>query len=449
MEETADTIVACATPPGKGAIAVIRLSGKAAKKIIQTIIVSNKSKGNWPSRTLVHGFVVDSSGRPLDEVLYSFMEAPRSYTGEDVAEIYCHGGEGIVKTILEIALENGSRLANPGEFTRRAFYNRKLDITKAQGVQQLIDAGSREELYGACRVLKGELAEHIKLVQDAIKEVLIISEAAIDFPEEEDVLANTDPNIKGAYSQLTKLVGACRKGADTETQVVVAGRTNVGKSSIINRLSNKKISIVTSEPGTTRDAVETEATFGGIRVKLVDTAGKEDGLLNSEASRQAQVVADQKIDQADLVLWVGIEIKQLLEAPPPRMNRDILLISNKIDLLSTKEREKYNKDISKVDGLMVSALTGEGFEKLTETVTRKLIKRIGQADGLPIAVWQEETIRKAQESILSASDRIKSGEIELAVEDLRHGFRYTSQLLGEGIKEDLLDKIFERFCIGK
>jgi tRNA modification GTPase len=450
FEEKTDTIVACATPPGKGAIAIIRLSGKNTLTIIKAIIKSNESVDEWRSRTLVHGFVVDSNRRPLDEVLCSVMNAPRSYTGEDVAEIYCHGGEGIIRTLLELAIENGARLAHPGEFTRRAYENGKLDITKAQVVQQLIEAHTREELYGSCRVLTGELAQHLRKIAEKTEETLAVIEAAIDFSEEQDVHENLAPSLKKLSTQLERLVSLSRRKADQTAEVVVAGRINVGKSSIVNKLCDRKVSIVTSDPGTTRDAVEVETTFGGLRVKLVDTAGQGLGSLNCKAEFEAQAVAASKVQRANIVLWVGTDIVQMLnEAPPKEKNRDVVLVVNKIDLLSSNERDRCIEHVAKVDGLMISALTGEGFDRLIDALTKKLLVQVGPADGIPISIWQEEGIDNTRDSILKATDRIKDNDLELAAEDLNRALDQTNMLLGENAGDDILDRIFERFCIGK
>ena len=450
FEEKTDTIVACATPPGKGAIAIVRLSGENTLKIIKTIIRSNESVDGWRSRALVHGFAVDSNCRRLDEVLCSVMNAPRSYTGEDVAEIYCHGGEGIVRTLLELAIENGARLAHPGEFTRRAYENGKLDITKAQVVQQIIEAHTREELHGACRVLTGELAEHLRNIEEKITETLTVIEAAIDFSEEQDVYTNLTPNLNKLTTQLEQLVSLSRRKVDQTAEVVVAGRINVGKSSIVNKLCNRKVSIVTSDPGTTRDAIEVETIFGGLRARLVDTAGQGMGSLNCEADREAQVIAASKVEGANIVLWVGTNVGQMLkEAPPIKKSRDVVLVVNKVDLLSTNERARCIEQVAKVGGLMVSALTGEGLDRLTDVITKKLLVQVGPADGIPISIWQEEGIDNTRGSILKAADRIKDNDLELAAEDLNRARDQTNILLGDNTGDDILDRIFERFCIGK
>ncbi len=445
-----DTIVACATPPGKGAVAIVRLSGKNAIPIIRMIIRSDNPVDKWRSRTLVHGFVVDSNERRLDEVLCTVMKSPRSYTGEDVVEIYCHGGEGIVRTTLELAIENGARLARPGEFTRRAYENGKLDITKVQVVRQIIEAHTREELQGACRVLTGELEGIISNMREKITETLTVVEAAIDFSEEREVSINVTPRLEELTNQLDQLVSSSHRRVDHETEVVVAGRINVGKSSIVNKLCNRKVSIVTSDPGTTRDAVEAETIFGGLRVRLIDTAGHGISSLNCDADREAQAVAVSKVERANIVLWVGTDLVQMLEeAPPAKKSRDVVLVINKVDLLSADQRNRCIEQLEKVDGLMVSALTGEGLDRLTDVVTKKLLMQLGPADGIPISVWQEEAINNTRGSILKAADRIKDNDLELAAEDLNFARDQINELLGESTKDDILDRIFERFCIGK
>jgi tRNA modification GTPase len=447
LESIDDTIVARSTPPGQGALAVIRISGPDAATVLSRVI---RTPGPGPvaePRRLKLAWAVDSGGRRLDEVLVVFMPGPGSYTGEDTGEIHCHGGEAVVAAIINELTGAGARGAMRGEFTRRALLNQKLDLSRAEAVMRIITADSREQVLGATRLLGGEVEKLARQLKEELLGSLTLVEAAIDFGDEPEA-SNAAP---GSLEELVKIVeelqASVRRVAQEETEVVVAGRPNVGKSSLVNRVAKRPVSIVTPEPGTTRDAVRAGIFLHGVRVDLVDTAGQGDFEQRGEAAREAERIAREKVVRAGFLIWVTDRPGDLEDKPPVQAENQppSLFVVNKSDLMSAEERQVVERS----GRLLVSARTGEGIEEMCEVLSRRLCEAYGPADGIPLTSRQEEALGRIRTGAERASAALRKQQPELAAVDLRDALAGVAGVLGEDLEIDVLDRIFSDFCIGK
>jgi tRNA modification GTPase len=466
-----DTIAARATPAGTGAVAVVRLSGPRAREILEAAVRVGAKKPWEHPRRLVLGRVLDDQGRCLDQVLVSFLPAPRTYTGEDMAELSGHGGEAAAGAVLGRLLELGARPALAGEFTRRAFENGRLSLDQAEAVARMVQAGSRAELLGASRALCGELGRRLDVLQEQLERVRSAVEASLEFPEEEDVARRVKISLSACLEALQALGGAVRRSGDRDRpRVVVAGRPNVGKSSIINILSSSEISLVSPQPGTTRDAVPAGVVLGGRSLVLVDTAGREpvpgDRVPEEiERSGPADTAAVQRAreqaERADLVLWVvsaeldarGHEaVARELEAGLgwiAGLGRPGLGVVNKADLLQAERARALGAELETTGGVLLSARTGLGSTALGDRLALSLERQHGPADGLPVSVRQAEALRLIEGALTRGIESLERGAAELLAEDLREALEGVGLLRGQGLEPDTLDRIFGTFCVGK
>lgn len=461
------TIVALATPPGSGGISIIRVSGRNAIPIAAGVFRASAAGTDNPpphkrfeSHRLYHGYVVDpAGGRLIDEVLLSVMIGPRSYTREDVVEINAHGGYQAARAILELVLNQGARLAEPGEFTRRAFLNGRIDLTQAEAVCDLIQARSQRSLEAAAALLTGGLRLKIHKIQDVINEIQVAIEAGIDFPEEvtvdteglgrrisEDVIAPLQALIRNCIDGRT-----IREGLS----VTIMGRPNVGKSSLMNRLLQKDRSIVTALPGTTRDVVQDSTSIDGVFFYLQDTAGLHRSPDPVESIGMAKTM--ESADEADLVLLVveahrpigpeDIRIFEMIGAKPR------IVAMNKSDLCSgpgagadLPESWRANRCLA------VSALTGDGVEALRAELYRAAVG--GAANSSLGALIPNLRQKGLMERCLSAAaaaaqDLARQAAPELVAVNIGLASDCLGEILGTHAKADILNGIFERFCIGK
>jgi tRNA modification GTPase len=447
LESIDDTIVARGTPPGRGALAVIRISGPDAAFVLSRV---TRTPGPGPvaePRRLKRAWAVDSGGLRLDEVLVVFMPGPGSYTGEDMGEIHCHGGEAVVAAIINELTGAGARGAMRGEFTRRALLNQKLDLSRAEAVMRIITAASREQVLGATRLLGGEVEKLARRLKEELLVSLTQVEAAIDFGDEPEVSNAAPESLDNLVEMVGELQSSARRVAQEETEVVVAGRPNVGKSSLVNRVAKRPVSIVTPEPGTTRDAVRAGIFLHGARVDLVDTAGQGDFEPMGEAAREAERIAREKVDRAGFLIWVTDRPGDLEDRPPVHAENQppSLFVVNKADLMSADERQAVKRS----GRLLVSARTGEGIEEMCEVLGRRLCEAYGPADGIPLTSRQEEALGRIRLGAEQSSSALKKQQPELAAVDLRDALAGVASLLGEDLEIDVLDRIFSEFCIGK
>ncbi len=451
------TIAAVASPAGTGGISIIRISGPSSIPIAASIFRSASKKDSrqpppdsLASHRLYYGHIFDHhAGRALDEVLLGVMRAPRSYTREDVVEVNCHGGPAAVRAILDLILRKGARLAEPGEFTRRAFLNGRIDLTQAEAVIDIINARTDQAFEAAVVQANGALRQELERVREALIEILTRNEAAIDFPEEEDV---------GPDDDASQLLHNYRDGRSIREGLTVAivGRPNVGKSSLMNRLLGRERAIVTPHPGTTRDAIEDELVLKGVSVRLWDTAG-----LHQDSADPVEAIGIQKsldcIDHSDLLLFV-------LEAHRPVAAEDIAIYSkirsrplvfvlNKVDLVAGSLRPcRYPWDQADCASVSVSALTGRGLEDLRGTIL-KHAGGDGCLEKVPAVIpnlRQKSLIEECLRSAEAAAERLGNHESpELVDIYLKQAIDKIDEILGSGAKTDIIDRIFSRFCIGK
>ena len=434
---TRDTIAAVATPAGRGGVGVVRVSGPAVPSIAVAVF------GTLPQpRLAAFGAFRDRRGEPIDEGLALYFPAPHSYTGEPVLELQGHGGPVVMQALLSACVDAGARLAEPGEFTRRAFLEGKLDLAQAEAVADLIDAASREAARSALRSLSGEFSAAIGALQQRLTELRALTEAMLDFPEEEvDALHREDAAARLADVQaaLEAVLAKSRLGnlLRTGIHVVLAGRPNVGKSSLLNRLAGEERAIVTPVPGTTRDALREPVQIDGVPLLLVDTAGLRES--HDEIERLGMQRTQRELERADLVLAVyeaGARGDQALDLPGPTARIDVY---NKIDLAPGFRPP--------AGAVPVSAKTGEGLEALR----REILRSAGwSSSGEPVFLARERHLRALEQARLhlGAATR-EGGRWEFFAEELRLAHAALGRITGEFSADDLLGEIFARFCIGK
>ncbi|HEY4342027.1 MAG TPA: tRNA uridine-5-carboxymethylaminomethyl(34) synthesis GTPase MnmE [Steroidobacteraceae bacterium] len=446
----ADTIVAAATPPGRGGIGIVRLSGPAAQSIATSVL------GTLPAaRRAVFAAFRDAEQQTLDAGLVVFFPGPHSYTGEDVVEFQGHGGPVIIESLITRLIELGARRAQPGEFTQRAFLNDKLDLAQAEAVADLIDAGSREAARAAMRSLQGEFSTMIQVLTGAVIDLRTHVEAAIDFPEEEiDFLA--DPAlaerlavVRQHFEVVTRSAGQGRLLRDGMT-VVLAGAPNAGKSSLLNRLAGYDAAIVTEVAGTTRDVLRERIHVDGMPLHILDTAGLRTALdpIEEEGIRRAQA----EMARADRVLFVidgardptAQAYRELLASLPAQI--PVTLVYNKSDIADANALAAP----SAVPRIDVSALTGFGLEGLRAHL--KSCMGYHTLDGGSVSARQRhiEALARARASVEEAARVLKETRTgELVAQELRIAQQALNEISGEFSNEDLLGKIFSSFCIGK
>lgn len=447
-----DIIAAIATPPGRGGIGVIRVSGKNLHSIAKAIL------GSIPHPRNVHlSHFLDENGHSIDQGIAIYYPSPHSYTGEDVLELQGHGGPAVINLLLSRCLQLGARLAEPGEFTLRAFLNNKLDLVQAESVADLIDASTIGAARCAMRSLQGEFSATIQALVRALIDLRMLVEATLDFPEEEiDFLesAHAATQLQIIREKLERVLLSSRQGSLLQegVKVVLVGQPNVGKSSLMNRLSGDEVAIVTEIPGTTRDTIQQLIQIEGIPVHIIDTAGLRDTTDIVEKSGIARTHA--AIEKADLALLLidsryGLTDadQQILQSLPADL--PLLTIFNKIDLLSesTRIEQKSGKPI-----VYLSAKTGAGLELLR----MKILEMIGwqsniAGEGMFMARQRHlQALNKARMHLDNAFPWVESGgQLELLAEELRLAQLALSSITGEFTADDLLGEIFSRFCIGK
>lgn len=451
--------VATAVAAGQGGIAVIRLSGPVAEAVGRSV-VSVPGQQLWDSHRVLYGHVMDESGKErIDEVLLLVMKAPRSFTGEDVVEIHCHGGLIAVQRVLERVLSQPDvRRAMPGEFSQRAVLNGRLDLTQAEAISDLVAARSRRAAQLAMTGVDGGIQRRINSLRERLLDQLSELEARVDFEEDLPALDAVGllDELQLVRRELEQLVEDANRGALLRQglQVALVGRPNVGKSSLLNRLSRRERAIVTDLPGTTRDLLESEIVLEGVPITLLDTAGiraTKDALeqLGIDRSHQALAAADLVVLVFDLSQgWIA-EDAALLSQIPNDVPR--LVVGNKADVQPLSTSAPLDDDLEAITpDVTLSALTGQGEEALIEAV----LKACGasEAQGLVVALNQRQQDLAADAAIALARSK-EAAEQNLPWDfwtiDLRQAIRSLGEITGEEITEAVLDRIFSRFCIGK
>ncbi len=454
-----DTIVAVSTAPGRAALAVVRISGPQAAEVADRIFQGKTKPSQMADHTIQHGYIVTQRGQAVDEVMLAMLRGPRSFTGEDTVEITCHGGGAAAPAVVELAVLAGARPARPGEFTLRAYLNGQLDLSQAEAVADIIEAGTLAAARAALERLEGGFSRRVGAIRSDLLEVLAQLEAAIDFPEEDlpqpvvnDVLEVIEKSSKELDCVLeeSRTARLLRDGA----RAVIAGRPNTGKSSLFNLLLRQERAIVTEQPGTTRDVLEGFIEVRGLPVRLFDTAGVREPADQIEAMGVER--AREKLEQADLVLLVidgskppRPEDKKLLEQTK---NLARIVVLNKGDLKPAFTAQK--------GWVRLSALTGAGLAKLEEAMVAELTGGRGaEAGGVAAAnVRQVEALRRSKDLLAeAASGLLERRPYDLLAGDVRAAVAALDEITGEAYRRaeggdigaEVLERIFERFCIGK
>jgi len=449
----AQTIVAAATAPGKGGVAIIRVSGSRAAAVAEPLAGAMPEPRRMSRRTFR-----DSGGNALDDGMLVYFPAPRSFTGEDVVELHCHGGPVVVDLLLQALLDAGARLAEPGEFSRRAFLNDRMDLAQAEAVADLIDAGSARAARAAVRSLQGEFSARVRRLAEAVIELRVYVEAALDFPEEEiDFLS--DVRLTGRLDDLLadfeRLATVATQGALLRDgiSVVLAGPPNAGKSSLLNRLTGQETAIVTHLPGTTRDVLRERISVDGMPLHIIDTAGLR--AAGDEAEAEGIRRARREIEAADLVLLV-------IDASRPEGDRDnpeitsllpvgvpVTVIRNKVDLTGERPGKKAT---APGDSAMIclSALEGTGIQELRRHLAEVVGYQPAQTGALSARRRHLDALARARRHVEEGRRQLMEFRAaELMAEEMRLANDCLGEITGECTAEDLLGRIFSSFCIGK
>ena len=449
LDSSADTIAAIATPAGIGGIGIIRISGPRSTEIARCMT----GESVVPRKAMFRKFL-DANDRTLDEGILLFFPAPHSYTGEDVCEFQCHGGPVVLHLLLARLMELGARPAEPGEYTKRAFLNEKLDLAQAEAVADLINSSTTAAAHSAMRSLRGDFSQKVHEIVDQVINLRMFIEAAIDFPEEEiDFLENSElvvsvekiQNLLEDLLQRTSIGCVLREGI----AVAIAGLPNAGKSSLLNRLAGRDRVIVTPHAGTTRDTVEVMIDIDGLAVHLTDTAG----LRESDDSIEAEGVlrAWNAVQDADIVLYVIDSERGIADDDTHNLNKlengRVVVVWNKADLTREFESPLPRNDYEQV---FVSALAGTGIDDLVQ-----IIQRVAGYDTTEEGIFLARrrhfrSIQRASEYVAQARSALAEDKAgELAAQDLRDAMDELGQITGKLTADELLGEIFSSFCIGK
>jgi tRNA modification GTPase len=453
------TIAAIATAviPQQGSVSIVRVSGSQAMAIAQALFYA-PGKQVWESHRILYGYIRHPQTQQLvDEALLLIMQAPRSYTREDVVEFHCHGGIMAVQQVLQLCLENGARLAQPGEFTLRAFLNGRLDLTQAESIADLVGARSPQAAQTALAGLQGKLAHPIRQLRNQCLDILAEIEARIDFEEDLPPLDDKGiiSDIDHISAEIRKLLATKDKGELLRTglKVAIVGRPNVGKSSLLNAWSQSDRAIVTDLPGTTRDVVESQLVVGGIPVQVLDTAGIRETVdqvekIGVERSRRAANAADLVLFTIDAAVgWTeeDAEIYQQVQ------HRPLILVINKIDLLESPSISlKYPANITQF--VYTAAAQNQGIDALETAILQIVQTGKVQAADLDLAINQRQAAALTKAKISLEQVQVTVTEqlpLDFWTIDLRGAIQALGEITGEQITESVLDRIFSRFCIGK
>ncbi|KIC05521.1 tRNA modification GTPase TrmE [Ligilactobacillus ruminis DPC 6832] len=455
-----DTIAAISTPPGEGAISIVRMSGEEAVSIAQKVF-SGKDLTQAKSHTINYGHIVDpKTHEEIDEVMVSLMLAPKTFTREDIVEINCHGGIVATNRILQLLLVNGARLAEPGEFTKRAFLHGRIDLTQAESVMDLIRAKTDRSMKIALNQLDGNLSHLIDSLRKDILDVLAQVEVNIDYPEYDDVeemttklLKEKSIEIKQRIEQLLKTASQgkiMREGLAT----ALVGRPNVGKSSLLNHLLHEDKAIVTDVAGTTRDVIEEYVNVSGVPLKLIDTAGIRE--TDDKVEKIGVERSKKAIEQSDLVLLVLNAAESLtkedLELIRLTNDKKRIIILNKTDLEERLDRKELAKISGNAPVYATSILKNEGVEALEEAISKLFFNGIENSQSTVMVTNARHIalLKKAQNSLDSVLEGISSGmPVDLVQIDMTEAWNLLGEITGESYEDELLDQLFSQFCLGK
>jgi tRNA modification GTPase len=461
------TIAAIATPMGTGGIGIIKISGTHSLGIAEALFHSSTTLGagkknhHFESHRLYYGLIVDpESNETVDEVLISFMQAPWSYTREDIVEIQAHSGIATLSRILSLVLKNGAQLAEPGEFTKRAFLNGRINLTQAEGVIDIIESKSRKALRMAMAQMNGNMHRQIQTARRHLINYLAQIETAIDFIEDPDdtIIDDTLPQRikKSVVDGLVEMEKQYQRAHlyREGIKLAVVGKPNVGKSSLLNCLIKKDRAIVTEIPGTTRDIIEESVTIKGIPVLIVDTAGLREGggtveKIGIQKTRECIGDADLVVFMVDATAAPDEDDRRIFKQVK---HKNILIVRNKMDLLSRDKKIRLPEDWDGYPVVIISVTRQAGIEKLEESIRHAVLQGDGVLGENPLVpnLRQKQLIEQALSATLRLIGSLEEGNpLEIAAIDAKEAIEALGQIIGESIDEAVIDRIFSRFCIGK
>ncbi len=445
-----DTIVAISTPSGRGGLGIVRISGRNSRSVAERILRFNEGP-RWTAWRSQLAELIDVGGSVVDQVIASFFESPHSYTAEDIVEISCHGAPVVLHFCLERAVGAGARIAEPGEFTLRAYVNGRIDLPQAEAIRDLIEARTLYQARVASQQMEGSVSRRIRPVKEQLVELIALLEAGIDFAEDDISVATPREilrRIGSIETKLSELIASFGPGklVFQGFTLAIAGQPNVGKSSLFNRLLEQDRAIVTETPGTTRDLVSEPTAIEGIPVKLVDTAGIREGqelaeTLGIERSFQAMADADLTLLVLDLSSELTASDRELIEK---LRDRRPLLVGNKNDLPRRMEAD--------LDWVPVSAITGQGINELRQAILNRLAPEglCAPESGAITNIRHEILLRESMEALLNARKAVEFGiPHEMLLLDLYAALRPLDGVTGATTADDILNRIFSTFCIGK
>ncbi len=467
-----ETIAAISTPPGIGGIGIVRISGEAAFGILERIFrpaegrlrerMATDGISALPSHRVVYGTIVDFRTQlAIDEALVLPMAAPRSYTREDVVEIQCHGGSAVLKRILESVLHAGARLAEPGEFTKRAFLNGRIDLTQAEAVIDLIEAQSEQAAAAALNILQGGLSRELASLRFLVQDIAAELEACIDFPDDMPAVSlGCRTQWADALSSGILVVQKLLRAADGYFQirdglvVTLLGKPNVGKSSLFNALIGQERAIVTEIPGTTRDLIQAETRIHGVRLQLWDTAG-----IQETDDRVEHIGIRKTIEQcarSDMILFMLDVCDPIPGADDPVVRaiaeKPHIVVLNKLDRVETFDPATWRKRFDPAPVLAVSVKTGAFLDRLREELERtiQVLSPAPAVDTIVPNLRQKRLLLQLEDALHQAETQLRTGATEeMVAEDLRDALRHLQEISGESVRFEVLESIFSRFCIGK
>ncbi len=450
MADNVDTIVAIATPPGRGGIGVVRISGKETKNIIPEVIGKRLS----PRQAHLCTFK-DERNQSIDNGLAIYFPAPASYTGEDVLELHGHGGQAVLSLLVDRVVRLGARMARPGEFTERAFLNGKIDLVQAEAVADLIDSTSAQAARSAVRSLEGVFSNKIQVLFDELVAIRTLVEGTLDFSEEDIDFFNPSEisrRLETCIEEIATVLMQAKQGVMLRegAQAVIIGKTNVGKSSLLNQLAGKNAAIVTAAPGTTRDTVEENVLIDGIQLRIIDTAGLRN--TNDEAELEGIKRALDAAENTDIILFIS-EAGRKLEEEEKNLLQQLLksnyviVIKNKIDLTKTSPGIKIIDDNQ--TEIALSAKTGAGIDLLLQRLSKYLEETDVREDAFIARARHAIALEKTQAHLEKSLQCCDKNKAELLAEELRLAQEMLGKITGRFSTEDLLGEIFSGFCIGK
>ena len=449
-----DTIAAISTTQGVGAISIIRISGKNSIDIVNNIF-RGKNLKKVETHTINYGYIIDSD-EIIDEVLVSVMKTPKTFTREDIVEINCHGGISTTNKILELVLRSGARLAEPGEFTKRAFLNGRIDLTQAESVMDLINSKNESKRKVAIKGLNGYLSNIIKNLRQEIVELLASIEVNIDYPEYDDAIVMTNdiikPKIDDIIKKLKKIINESENGKilTTGIKTIIVGKPNVGKSSILNKLLDEEKAIVTNIEGTTRDTVEGTITINGVSLNIIDTAGIRE--TNDVVEKIGVEKSLSLIEEADLVILVLNNNEKLTDEDIKILeqckNKKTIVVINKSDLEKKIDVDKINYE----NIVYTNTVDLYGIEKLKDKIVELFnLNKLEQQDYVHLSNVRQISLAKEAEKIL---DEVNKGikqevPVDMLEIDIKRAWDKLGEITGETYTEELIDQLFSQFCLGK